>query len=118
MRIIAEKLGPRSMQPTPLPADPAASVFARFFAALSRAYDPVYGGYGGPPKFPQPTNLLAAFRLHSWPGESADRRKRELDMNLHTLDMMARHEHAHLKGQCHKILDFCFFFMNPFPPSP
>ncbi len=91
MRIIGEKLGPRSLLPTPLPADPAASVFARFFAALSRGYDPVYGGYGGPPKFPQPTNLLAAFRLHSWPGESADRRKRELEMNLHTLDMMARH---------------------------
>ncbi len=23
-----------------------------------------------------------------------------------------------LKGQCHEIFDFCFFFMNQFPPSP
>ncbi len=26
--------------------------------------------------------------------------------------------HAVLKGQCHEIFDFCFFFMNQFPPSP
>ena len=90
MTIIEEKLGPRSMTPSPLPAEPASSVFARFIAQLSRSYDPAYGGYGGPPKFPQPTNLLAAFRLHSWPAETADRRRRELEMNLHTLDMMAR----------------------------
>jgi hypothetical protein len=90
MAIIEDKLGPGSMVPAPLPANPAASVFQRFFAQLAHSYDPVFGGYGGPPKFPQPTNLLAAFRLHSWPGETADRRKRELEMNLHTLDMMAR----------------------------
>ncbi len=23
-----------------------------------------------------------------------------------------------LKGQCHEIFDFCFFFMNQFPPCP
>jgi hypothetical protein len=23
-----------------------------------------------------------------------------------------------LKGQCHEIFDFCFFFMIQFPPSP
>jgi hypothetical protein len=23
-----------------------------------------------------------------------------------------------LKGQCHEIFNFSFFFMNPFPPSP
>lgn len=100
MAIIEEKLGPRAMIPAAaLPADPAASVFQRFFAQLAGSYDPAYGGYGGPPKFPQPTNLLAAFRLHCWPAEAAHRRKRELEMNLHTLDMMARGGiHDHIGG--------------------
>ena len=91
MAIIEEKLGPKSMEPAPLPANPAATVFQRFYGQLARRYDPQYGGYGGAPKFPQPTNLLTAFRLHSWPGEAGDRRKKELVMNLHTLDMMARY---------------------------
>jgi uncharacterized protein YyaL (SSP411 family) len=62
MAIIEEKLGPRSMEPAPLPANSAVSVMQRFFGQLARRYDPAYGGYGGPPKFPQPSNLLTAFR--------------------------------------------------------
>ena len=78
------------MVPAPLPADPTDSVFHRFSTQLGRRYDPEFGGYGGPPKFPQPSNLLTAFRLHSWPAEKDHSRRRELEMNLHTLDMMAK----------------------------
>ena len=47
-----------------------------------------FGGYSGAPKFPQPSLLMSMFRLQSWREETADRKKRGLEMNLHTLDMM------------------------------
>ena len=47
-----------------------------------------FGGYSAAPKFPQPSLLMAMFRLQSWRDETADRKKRGLEMNLHTLDMM------------------------------
>ena len=49
-------------------------------AAVKRNFDPVYGGFGGAPKFPRPAELDFLF----WSGDHEARR-----MVLHTLDKMA-----------------------------
>ena len=33
-------------------------------------------------------------------------------------EYLKSHAEAPLKGQCHEIFDFWFFFMNLFPPIP
>ena len=81
---------------SPGPRVPGPEVFRKFHVKLSHSYDSEYGGYSGAPKFPQPSKLMAMFKLQAWPGENQDRRKRGLEMNLHTLDMMDRggiHDH-------------------------
>jgi len=94
MKIINSKLGPASNHPGPLPT--SQDVFHKFYAQLSKSYDAEFGGYSKAPKFPQPSNLKTMFNLHCWDGESDDRKKRELEMNLFTLEMMSRggiHDH-------------------------
>jgi len=93
IQIIDRKMGSGSMHPGPLPPP---SIFQKFYAQLSKGYDEEYGGYSKAPKFPQPSNLLTMFKLHGWAGESEDRRRNELSMNLFTLDMMNKggiHDH-------------------------
>eukprot|EP00088_Acartia_fossae_P059254 TRINITY_DN7011_c0_g1_i11.p1 TRINITY_DN7011_c0_g1~~TRINITY_DN7011_c0_g1_i11.p1 ORF type:complete len:741 (-),score=168.34 TRINITY_DN7011_c0_g1_i11:172-2394(-) len=93
MKVIDKKMGAGSTVPGPLPD---ISIFHRFYAMLWKNYDPEFGGYSGAPKFPQPSNLKTMFSLHSWPDETEDRKKRELEMNLFTLKMMAKggiHDH-------------------------
>jgi len=93
MKIIDKKMGNASTRPGPLPDS---SIFHRFYAMLSKNYDPEFGGYSRAPKFPQPSNIKTMFSLHSWPQETDDRKKRELEMNLFTLKMMAKggiHDH-------------------------
>merc|ERR1711971_833821 len=78
------------------PIDGFVEVFRKLHVKLSHSYDAEYGGYSRAPKFPQPSLLMATFKLQAWPEESQDRRKRGLEMNLHTLDMMDRggiHDH-------------------------
>jgi uncharacterized protein YyaL (SSP411 family) len=68
------------------------------FAALSESVDPVHGGFGEAPKFPQPTMLT--FLLHYWhrTGEGA-----ALEIVEKTLDHMARGGiHDHLGGGFHR----------------
>ena len=92
--ILDKKLGSGALTPTP--SLPPASLLAKLYAQLHSAYDEEYGGYSKAPKFPQPSNLLTMFRLHSWSGQTQDRKKRGLQMNLHTLDMMDKggiHDH-------------------------
>ena len=57
--ILEEKLGGGSCQPGPLPPP---SVFHKFYAQLSKNFDPEFGGYSKAPKFPQPSNLLTMFK--------------------------------------------------------
>ena len=61
--------------------------FARARAELENAYDPVFGGFGGAPKFPHPTNL--AFLLRYACAVSAHRDDKALGMALDTLRAMA-----------------------------
>lgn len=92
--IIDKQLGSGGLKPSPdLPSD---SVFSKFYSQLSHKYDPEFGGYSKAPKFPQPSNLMTMFRLQNWFGQSLDRSKKGLEMNLHTLRMMAKggiHDH-------------------------
>ncbi len=67
----------------PGPAPPGPEVALRSLAALEARFDPVWGGFGGAPKFPTPSNL---FLLEALAGESA----KAAEMLDATLDRMAR----------------------------
>jgi len=86
IKIIDKKMGSGSLSASS--SLPGPQVFRKLYTKLSNSYDSEYGGYSGPPKFPQASNLLVMFRLQSWAEEAPDRLKRGLEMNLHTLDMM------------------------------
>ena len=57
--------------------------------ALRSAYDPMWGGFGGAPKFPSPSNLEFLLMQHARAGEGP-RTPSSLDMVLHTLRRMAQ----------------------------
>jgi uncharacterized protein len=60
---------------------PGAGAVARAAEALLERYDPQWGGFGGAPKFPQPTTL-EVLAQHSWrsgDGASLDALRRTLD---------------------------------------
>jgi len=86
IKIIDKKMGSGSLSASTFM--PGTQVFKKLYAQLSHSYDHEYGGYSGPPKFPQPSNLMVMFRLQTWSEETPDRLKKGLEMNLHTLDMM------------------------------
>ena len=86
MNIIDRKMGSGSL--TPSVSLPSEGVFRKLYVKLSNSYDKEFGGYSKAPKFPQPSLLMTMFRLQSWQHEAGDRKKRGLEMNLHTLDMM------------------------------
>jgi hypothetical protein len=54
------------------------------FHRLEQVYDQEYGGFGSPPKFPAPHNLMFLLRYHRWTGEG-----KALEMVTRTLDAMA-----------------------------
>jgi hypothetical protein len=74
------------------------NVLTEAFAVLAESFDQVHGGFGGAPKFPQPTVLV--FLLNYWhrSGERA-----ALEMVEKTLDEMARGGiYDHLGGGFHR----------------
>ena len=65
---------------------------------IARGYDPVHGGFGRAPKFPQPMVLELMLRVHH-----ASRDDQLLDMATHTLRRMARGGiHDQLGGGFHR----------------
>ncbi len=67
-------------------------------AALARQYDPVHGGFGGAPKFPQTVTLEVLLRHHARTDAV-----HALDMVVHTLRSMARGGiRDHLGGGFHR----------------
>lgn len=86
IKIIDKKMGSGSLSASN--SLPGPQVFRKLYTQLAHTYDSEYGGYSGPPKFPQASNLMIIFRLQSWADEAPDRLKRGLEMNLHTLNMM------------------------------
>jgi uncharacterized protein len=68
------------------------------FQALSGYFDPVYGGFGAAPKFPQPTMLMLLLNYHHRTGEQT-----AFDMVDKSLDAMARGGiHDQLGGGFHR----------------
>ncbi len=67
-------------------------------AALDRAFDSVYGGFGGAPKFPQPMTVELLLRHHVRTGDG-----RSLEMAVRTLECMAGGGiRDHLAGGFHR----------------
>ncbi len=65
---------------------------------IARSYDPIHGGFGRAPKFPQPMVLELMLRVHRASGD-----ERLLGMATHTLRRMARGGvHDHLGGGFHR----------------
>ncbi len=73
-------------------------VLKKTFKALSDYFDPVHGGFGRAPKFPQPTMLMIL--LHYWRRTGS---QSALEMATKTLDEMARGGiRDHLGGGFHR----------------
>ncbi len=62
---------------------------ARAVERFHAAFDPVWGGFGGAPKFPSPSNLEFLLAHHARVGDD-DAEPNALEMALHTLRRMAR----------------------------
>ncbi len=74
------------------------SVLERSLEALTANFEPLYGGFGGAPKFPHATDLRLMLRHAQRNGSEEARR-----MVLHTLDRMARGGiHDQLGGGFHR----------------
>ena len=70
----------------------------RAYRTLASRYDPVHGGFGGAPKFPQPVTLELVLRHHLRTGEA-----QALEMVVHTLRRMAAGGmRDHLAGGFHR----------------
>jgi uncharacterized protein YyaL (SSP411 family) len=68
------------------------------YRMLANQYDPVHGGFGSAPKFPQPVTLELLLRHHLRTGDQA-----ALDMLVHTLRRMAAGGlRDHLAGGFHR----------------
>ncbi len=77
------------LQESPLRAagatHPTPEFLDRAAEQLAHSYDPVHGGFGGPPKFPQPMLLDVLLRTHRRTGQA-----RALEMVTHTLEAMTQ----------------------------
>ncbi len=65
---------------------------------MASRFDPIHGGFGGAPKFPQPVTLEFILRVHARTGDD-----QALGIATHTLRKMARGGmHDHLAGGFHR----------------
>ncbi len=72
---------------SPAHEPPAGTVALRALESLARRFDPQWGGFGGAPKFPTPSNLYLALELA---GQSPEAGADAGPMLSATLDQMAR----------------------------
>ena len=80
------------------PAHAGLELARRACADIGRSYDPIHGGFGRAPKFPQPMVLELMLRVHRASGD-----EQLLTMATHTLRKMARGGiHDHLGGGFHR----------------
>ena len=77
---------------------PGDAALARAYVEIAPTFDAEHGGFGGRPKFPQPSQLLFLLRWHRRTGDVA-----ALDMVVRTLDAMAAGGiHDHVGGGFHR----------------
>jgi uncharacterized protein YyaL (SSP411 family) len=77
---VAEALGRHfEERPEPSPRAPTSEVAERSLAALKSSFDPSWGGFGGPPKFPTPSNLLLLLEFSDSDREAAGMLETTLD---------------------------------------
>jgi uncharacterized protein YyaL (SSP411 family) len=73
-------------------------VLRKTYDEIKASYDPVYGGFGGAPKFPRPVTFNFLMRYYARTAQ-----KETLEMALNTLRAMARGGvHDHLGGGFHR----------------
>jgi uncharacterized protein YyaL (SSP411 family) len=65
-------------------AVPGPEAIERAARSLAQSFDPVWGGFGGAPKFPRPVSLELLLRYHRRTGD-----EQALHIVLHTLEKMA-----------------------------
>jgi uncharacterized protein YyaL (SSP411 family) len=74
------------------------SLLGQVYSTLARIYDPKHGGFGGAPKFPQPSQLRFLLNHYHQTGQ-----QKALAMLTHTLDVMAKAGmYDHLGGGFHR----------------
>ena len=87
---------------------PKPECWERCVKQLTNHYEPVYGGFGLAPKFPQPSNLMFAF--HAYARQPNSPKYEEIKkMCLHTLTMMAKggiHDHVAQVSHVHQVCTF------------
>jgi len=88
------KLETAGLAPAAPGVSPGFEVIEAAVASLREAYDPVHGGFGGAPKFPQPSQPALLLRYAARTGDPT-----ALSQVLHTCDQMAAGGiHDHLGG--------------------
>jgi len=84
-------------------AEPSSELLDRAFQSLEKSFDPVNGGFGEAPKFPQPLVIEFIFRYYLDTGN-----KTALDMAAKTLEAMYRGGiYDHLGGGFHRYSTDC-----------
>ena len=88
----------------------SADILKNAYSQLERIFDKTYGGFGGPPKFPQPTNLSMLLGYWHRTGD-----ERALAMVEATLDAMAKGGiYDHLGGGFHRYSTDARWFVPHF----
>jgi uncharacterized protein YyaL (SSP411 family) len=77
--------GLKSVEPEVTPKTPSRELLNKAYQQYETAFDSVWGGFGPPPKFPTPHNLLFLLQYYRSTGES-----HALEMVEHTLEQMYR----------------------------
>jgi uncharacterized protein YyaL (SSP411 family) len=94
----------------PAHSPPDGAIGDKAFHLLESIYDPDEGGFGGPPKFPQPVNFNFLFRYYAGTGTRG-----AVDMALHTLSKMAAGGlQDHLGGGFHRYSVDASWFLPHF----
>jgi uncharacterized protein YyaL (SSP411 family) len=89
-------------QPVPL-HEAAGAAFDKCFQYFYEAHDPVWGGFGGAPKFPRASSLAFLFRVAALQGLRSEAGTEAVKMAAFTLQRMAEGGiHDHVGGGFHR----------------
>lgn len=81
----------------------AGAAFEKCFQYFYEAHDPVWGGFGGAPKFPRASSIAFLFRVAALQGPNSEAGQEAVRMAAHTLQRMAEGGiHDHIGGGFHR----------------